>query len=205
LGTPTRIVSLRLRDEDDRIAIRAHDPREVRARYLRCRDISAPIRVMTQEYPAIDRIDRRLIALLLANARATAFMLADAIGRSASAVGRRQRALEEAGVITGYEARVDLARLGYRTIVHIKMTLESQRKDVLEAFEAAIVTSPSVVRCDLMSGNDDYLVTVRARDLTHFAAIHREELSRLPGVTRMESGFVLREVVSPRLPLALLD
>ncbi|MBY0303356.1 MULTISPECIES: Lrp/AsnC family transcriptional regulator [Sphingomonas] len=160
---------------------------------------------MTQEYPAIDRIDRRLIALLLANARATAFMLADAIGRSASAVGRRQRALEEAGVITGYEARVDLARLGYRTIVHIKMTLESQRKDVLEAFEAAIVTSPSVVRCDLMSGNDDYLVTVRARDLTHFAAIHREELSRLPGVTRMESGFVLREVVSPRLPLALLD
>ncbi|PCG15701.1 MULTISPECIES: Lrp/AsnC family transcriptional regulator [Sphingomonas] len=160
---------------------------------------------MTQEYPALDRIDRRLIALLLANARATAFMLADAIGRSASAVGRRQRALEEAGVITGYEARVDLARLGYRTIVHIKMTLESQRKDVLEAFEAAIATSPSVVRCDLMSGNDDYLVTVRARDLTHFAAIHREELSRLPGVTRMESGFVLREVVSPRLPLALLD
>lgn len=160
---------------------------------------------MTQETHALDRIDRQLVAHLLRNARATAFMLAEAIGRSATAIARRQRALEEAGVISGYEARVDFARLGYGTIVHIKMTLESQRKDVLEAFEAIIADSPSVVRCDLMSGNYDYLVTVRARDLSHFAQIHREELSRLPGVTQMESGFVLREVVGPRLPLALLD
>ena len=38
-----------------------------------------------------------------------------------------------------------------------------------------------------------------------FARMHREELSRLPGVTQMESGFVLREVVAPRLPLTLLE
>lgn len=160
---------------------------------------------MTQETATLDRIDRQLLTLLLRNARATAFTLAEAIGRSATAVARRQRALEEAGVITGYEARVDLARLGCATIVHIKMTLESQRKDVLDAFEAAIAASPSVVRCDLMSGSYDYLVTVRARDLGDFARIHRDELSQLPGVTQMESGFVLREVVSPRLPLSLLD
>ncbi|TCP37448.1 Lrp/AsnC family transcriptional regulator [Sphingomonas sp. BK235] len=160
---------------------------------------------MTQDSPQLDRIDRRLVQLLLTNARATAFTLSEAIGRSATAVARRQRALEEAGVITGYTARLDLARLGCATIVHIKMTLESQRKDVLDAFEAAIAVSPSVIRCDLMSGSYDYLVTVRARDLGDFARIHREELSRLPGVTQMESGFVLREVVSPRLPLTLLD
>lgn len=160
---------------------------------------------MTQETFTPDRIDRRLIALLLDNARATAFTLAEAIGRSATAVARRQRALEDAGVITGYTARVDLAKLGCGTIVHIKVTLESQRIDVLDAFETAIVTSPSVVRCELMSGSYDYLITVRARDLAHFAQIHRDELSRLPGVTQMESGFVLREVVAPRLPIALLE
>ncbi|MEH3120403.1 MAG: Lrp/AsnC family transcriptional regulator [Sphingomonas phyllosphaerae] len=160
---------------------------------------------MTQKDPALDRIDRRLIALLLDNARATAFTLAEAIGRSATAVARRQRALEEAGIITGYAARLDLARLGCQATVHIKMTLESQRIDVLDAFETAIVASPSVVRCELMSGSYDYLVTVRARDLGHFAQIHRDELSRLPGVTQMESGFVLKEVVAPRLPPALLE
>lgn len=160
---------------------------------------------MTPKPYALDRIDRRLIALLLDNARATAFTLAEAIGRSATAVARRQRALEEAGVITGYAARLNLAQLGCETTVHIKMTLESQRIDVLDAFETAIAASPSVVRCELMSGSYDYLVTVRARDLSHFAQIHRDELSRLPGVTQMESGFVLREVVAPRLPLALLE
>lgn len=160
---------------------------------------------MTQKTYVPDRIDRRLIALLLDNARATAFTLAEAIGRSATAVARRQRALEEAGVITGYAVRLDLAMLGCETIVHIKVTLESQRIDVLDAFETAIAASPSVVRCELMSGSYDYLVTVRARDLSDFARIHRDELSRLPGVTQMESGFVLREVVAPRLPLALLD
>ncbi|KQN94202.1 AsnC family transcriptional regulator [Sphingomonas sp. Leaf231] len=160
---------------------------------------------MTQETFAADRIDRRLLAMLLDNARATAFTLAEAIGRSATAVARRQRALEEAGVITGYAARLDLARLGCGTVVHIKVTLESQRIDVLDAFETAIAASPSVVRCDLMSGSYDYLVTVRVQDLSHFARIHRDELSRLPGVTQMESGFVLREVVASRLPLALLD
>jgi DNA-binding Lrp family transcriptional regulator len=160
---------------------------------------------MTQETADLDRIDRQLVATLSANARATSFGLADQIGRSPTAIARRLKTLEERGVITGYAAQLDLATLGYPTIVHIKMTLESQRKDVLDAFEAAVIASPSVVRCDLMSGTDDYLVTIRARDLTHFAEIHREELSRLPGVTRMESGFVLREVVAPRLPRDLLE
>lgn len=159
---------------------------------------------MTQKNIALDRIDRRLLALLRDNARATAFTLAEAIGRSATAVARRQRALEEAGIITGYAARLDLAKLGCETTVHIKVTLESQRIDVLDAFETAIAGSPSVVRCDLMSGSYDYLVTVRARDLGDFARIHRDELSRLPGVTQMESGFVLREVVPSRLPITLL-
>lgn len=160
---------------------------------------------MTPKTIALDRIDRRLLALLRDNARATAFTLAEAIGRSATAVARRQRALEEAGVITGYAAQFDLAKLGRETTVHIKVTLESQRIDILDAFETAIVSSPSVVGCDLMSGSYDYLVTVRARDLGDFARIHRDELSRLPGVTQMESGFVLREVVSARLPIALLS
>ena len=159
---------------------------------------------MMPETQPLDRVDRQLLSLLVTNARATSFALAEAIGRSATAIARRLRTLEERGLIAGYEARLDLAALGWPTIVHIKMTLESQRKDVMEAFEAAVTASPSVVKCDLMSGTDDYLVTVRTRDLSHFAEVHREELSHLPGVTRMESGFVLREVVAERLPGGVL-
>ncbi len=151
----------------------------------------------------LDRLDWRIIAELAAQGRATHHAVGEALGRSPTAVARRQKALEDAGVVVGYGAKLDLRRLGYGTIAHIKIKLESQRKDVLEAFEAAVAASPSIVRCDLMSGTDDYLVTVLARSLDDFADVHREELSRLPGVVQMESGFVLREIVKPRLPQQL--
>lgn len=154
--------------------------------------------------PVLDAVDWQIVRALTANGRITQNALGEAIGRSPTAVARRQAALEEGGVIAGYEAKLDLRRLGHGTIVHIKIGLGSQRAEALQAFEDAVAACPSVVRCDLMSGTDDYLVTVLARSLDHFAEIHRAELSHLPGVVRMESGFVLREVVKPRLPPALL-
>lgn len=159
---------------------------------------------MEKSFNDLDRLDRQLLDELSRNGRATHQALGDAIGRSPSAIARRQKIMEDWGIIAGYQARLDLPQLGLTTHVHIKIALESQRKDVMEAFERAIANSPSVVQCDLMSGSDDYMVTVIARSLDHFAEIHREELSRLPGVVRMESGFVLREVVKKRLPPGLL-
>lgn len=149
----------------------------------------------------LDKVDRKLLLLLAQQGRLTHQALSDAIGRSPTVVARRQRVLEERGLITGYRATVDLGKLGHGVTVFIKMTLAGQSKADLEAFEQAIMLCPSAVHCCLMSGVDDYLVTVRVASLAHFAEVHREELSALPGVVRMESGFVLKEVVPPRLPL----
>lgn len=148
----------------------------------------------------LDSIDRKLLRLLNRDGRATHQQLGEEIGRSPTSIARRQRALEEAGVIRGYHAKLDLNQLGYGARVHIRMSLASQSREQLDAFEDAVLASPSVVHCELMSGSDDYFVTVLVKSLDHFAEIHREELSRLPGVVRMETGFVLRQVVEPRLP-----
>ena len=148
----------------------------------------------------LDRLDLKLLRELFENGRATHYALSERVGLSPSAIARRQRALEQDGLIEGYEAKLNMRRLGNGTIAHIKVSLGSQSASQFDAFEAAVAQSPSVVRCELMSGTDDYLITVLARSLDHFAQIHREELSRLPGVVRMESGFVLREVVKPRIP-----
>jgi DNA-binding Lrp family transcriptional regulator len=56
----------------------------------------------------------------------------------------------------------------------------------------------------MMSGEDDYIITVLAHDLADFERVHKEQLSRLPGVARLRSSFVLREVVSRPLPLSSL-
>lgn len=153
----------------------------------------------------LDAVDRKLLQQLSTDARATHQQMGESIGRSPTSIARRQRAMEESGLIRGYQADLDVEKLGYGARVHIRMTLASQSREQLDAFEQAIAASPSVVQCELMSGSDDYFVSLLVRSLDHFAQIHREELSRLPGVVRMESSFVLRQVVEPRLPPGWAD
>lgn len=148
----------------------------------------------------IDKVDTTLLSELTSNARASQVDLAARVGLSSTAVARRQKALEEAGFIRGYQAVLDLKRFGLSTTVLVRITLESQSEDALKSFEAGILECPSVVRCFLMSGSDDYLVIVLARDIEDFERIHRTELSRLPRVARIQSSFAMREVVNRSVP-----
>jgi Lrp/AsnC family transcriptional regulator, leucine-responsive regulatory protein len=148
----------------------------------------------------LDHVDTAILSELTRNARASQVELAERAGLSSTAVARRQKALEEEGFIRGYQAVLDLARFGLATTVLVRVTLESQNEEALKSFEAALVDSPSVVRCFLMSGSDDYIVIVMARDIEDFERIHRTELSRLPRVARIQSSFALREVVDRAVP-----
>jgi DNA-binding Lrp family transcriptional regulator len=88
--------------------------------------------------------------------------------------------------------------------VMVQISLKSQSEELLNAFEQAVASAPSIVSCHLMSGEDDYLITVMARDLADFERIHKEQLSRLPGVVRLKSSFALREVANRPLPASCL-
>jgi DNA-binding Lrp family transcriptional regulator len=149
---------------------------------------------------ALDRKDLAILAELTTNARASHTELASKIGLSSTALARRQKALEDEGYIHGYQASLDLAQFGLTTTVLVRIALESQSEEALKAFEAEVVKSPSVVRCFLMSGTDDYILIVLARDIQDFERIHRTELSRLPRVARVQSSFALREVVNRAVP-----
>ena len=154
--------------------------------------------------PAIDRADRRLLLELSQRGRATNVELAQAVHLSASAVARRQRALEEAGVIRGYSADIDAAALGFNTTVVVQVTLKGQSEAELSEFEQAVKQCDSVLRCLLMSGSDDYLLVLLVRDLVDFERVHKTQLSRLPHVARIQSSFALRDVVRRALPADLL-
>jgi Lrp/AsnC family transcriptional regulator, leucine-responsive regulatory protein len=148
----------------------------------------------------IDKIDTRILAQLSANARVSMVDLAIQVGLSSTAIARRQRSLEENGFIRGYEAVLDLSRFGLRTTVLVRIALESQSDQALKSFEAGVLNCPSVIRCFLMSGSDDYVAIVLARDIEDFERIHRTELSRLPRVARIQSSFAMREVVNRAVP-----
>jgi Lrp/AsnC family leucine-responsive transcriptional regulator len=152
----------------------------------------------------LDALDRAILGALLEDGRLSQVELAERVPLSPTAIARRIRALEEKGVIEGYQARINRQALGLGMTVIVHIGLTSQNEDLLKAFEEAVAKAPSVVSCHLMSGEDDYLLGVMARDLADYERIHKEQLSRLPGVARLKSSFVLRDVTDRPLPTSCL-
>ena len=143
----------------------------------------------------LDAIDRRLLSVLQRSGRVTNAELAEAVNLSASACHRRVQRLESEGIIARYVAILDARRMGRPTTVFVEITLQSQADEVLEAFERAVARVPDLLECHLTAGTADYLLKILARDTDDFARIHRQYLTRLPGVAQMHSSFALRTVV----------
>lgn len=138
--------------------------------------------------------DAAILRLIQADSSQSIAQLAAAVGLSNSACQRRIKALEEAGIIEGYAARLSARELGLGLHAFVEISLVGQSKDVLERFEAAARSFDDILECHLMAGSSDYLLRVAARDLDHFDAIHRNCLSRLPGVASMRSNFSIRAI-----------
>jgi len=152
----------------------------------------------------LDTLDRAILAALLDDGRLSQVQLSERVPLSPTAIARRIRTLEASGIIEGYQARIDRRAMGLEMTVLIFISLQSQSEDGLRAFEAATEAAPSVIGCQLLSGDEDYLLTVLARDLADYERIHRHELARLPGVARLRSTFVLRDVKARTIPASVL-
>ena len=143
----------------------------------------------------MDDIDARLLSALQRDGRQTVTDLAAAVGLSPTPCARRLARLEAEGVIEGYSARVDQARIGFPVSVFIQVELESQSKDAIDAFERAVRGFDRVMECHLMTGTRDILMRVVAADLTDFDRFLEDKLMRVPGIRSMRSSFALRTMV----------
>jgi len=148
----------------------------------------------------LDELDAAILRYLERDGRATNFDVGEAVGLSASAASRRIQALEASGAIRGYRALVDDRLLGKRRTVYIRVTLERQSADVLNAFETAIRKIKGIVSCHLMAGQYDYMLVARVAGIDGYGRLHQNELSRLPGVTRLETSFAMRDVLEDPKP-----
>lgn len=144
----------------------------------------------------IDKLDLSILRELQENARITNVELSDKVGLSPSACSRRLEQLQSNGVISAYQAVISNKALGQTITAIIHITLSSQADDHLRQFEAAIEKCPHVVACFLMSGECDYIIRVNAADMPQFEQIHKMWLSTLPGVSRMQTSFAMREVIN---------
>lgn len=150
----------------------------------------------------LDRIDCQLLAALQQNARLTVAELAERVSLSPSPCWRRVKALEEAGLIQGYQARLSASQLGYGVTAFVSVMMGSHTQDVARAFEAKLEEIPEIIACHNVSGRYDFLLEVVAQDLNAFGEFVRDTLQTLPGVKEFHSSFSLKAVKDQRkLPI----
>lgn len=150
----------------------------------------------------LDGIDWRILRELQADARITNLALSRRVGLSAPSCLRRVRALEEAGIITGYRAMLDIRALGYEVAAFVFVGLASQAERDLAAFEARIAEWPYVRRCYILSGEIDFLLDCVAPDLRALQGFVIGELTAAPNVDSVRTALTIRQVKdAPAVPI----
>jgi len=143
---------------------------------------------------SLDRFDNLILDALQKDGRVSNVQLAAMVSLSESACLRRVRALEDSGVIDRYAAMVSQPKVGLSGNVFVHIGLHREEESELAAFEEAVKNIPEVMECYLMTGEFDYLLRVVVSDMADFERLHRDSLTRLPGVARVNSSVAIRTV-----------
>jgi DNA-binding Lrp family transcriptional regulator len=146
----------------------------------------------------LDATDRKIIGQLRVNGRMPNNELATKVSLSPSACLRRVRMLEQSGAIRGYAAIVAESVADEGVVAIVRITLDKQTEEYLNRFEQAVRMHPEIAECYLMTGDADYILRATAASTAAYERIHKEILSRLPGVARINSSFAMRSVLRSR-------
>lgn len=140
----------------------------------------------------LDAYDRRILNALQRDGRLTNVQLADEIGLSASPCLRRVRQLEEAGVISGYQATLDADAVGLGLTVFIGVKVDRHHEDEAQKFQQMVSVLPEVISAHIVSGESDFLLHVVVPDLRSYDRFLTDTLLKMPSVRDIRSNFAIR-------------
>lgn len=150
----------------------------------------------------LDDIDRQLLAAMQSEGRITNVDLADRVGLTPPPCLRRVRALEEGGVIKGYHADLDAAKLGYSITVFAMVSLKSQAEEDLRKFEEHMRELAEVRECHMLNGEIDFILKIVSKDLQSFQEFLTSKLTPAPNVASIKTSLTIRTAKSvPGVPL----
>ncbi|MGQ4275857.1 leucine-responsive transcriptional regulator Lrp [Pseudidiomarina sp. E22-M8] len=153
--------------------------------------------MFTAEEPVeitIDRIDRKILRLLQQEGRLSNVAIARRVGLSPTACSERVRKLEKEGVIEGYHARINPAKLGANLMVFVEITLTRTSSDAFAEFSEAVQKTPEILECHLVAGDFDFLIKARVPDMPSYRKLLGETLLMMPGVNESRTYVVMEEV-----------
>jgi DNA-binding Lrp family transcriptional regulator len=146
----------------------------------------------------MDAVNRKIVAELQSDGRVTVTELAARVGLSVSPCHRRLRDLERSGAIRGYRAVVDPDALGLRFEALAFVTMRQEDRETLLSFEAGVTAIPEVIQAQRLFGDPDYLLRILTKDLAAYQVLEDDHLAALPGVQRITSTLVMKQIVNDR-------
>lgn len=150
----------------------------------------------------MDQIDKKIVEALINDGRASVETIAEIVGLSATPARRRIKRLEEQGVIKGYSAIVDAEKCGLELALHVLITLTVGDEEIMTRFESDVMRLPEVQRCDLIAGENCYLLSCRVPNMKYYNDYLRKTVVNLPGVYAVQTRIVIGNVKdSLQLPL----
>ena len=144
----------------------------------------------------LDKKDRRILAVLQQRGNIPNNELADLVNLSPSTCLRRVKRLEELGVIRGYVALLDAAKIGRSLCVFVRVKLDHKSRADVERFEAEVLKYPEVTECHVVMGEDDFILKIVVADLNDFQKFLLDHLTAIQGLGTVISSAVLRQVKS---------
>lgn len=150
---------------------------------------------------SLDRFDKLLLDALQKDGALTNAELSQKVNLSASQCSRRRSALEDAGYIDGYAARLNALQLGFRFRAIVRVNLQGHGKGTETQFARWVERQPEIQSAFSVSGDADYVLQVRTHDLDSFSEFMHEKLLIQPQVAQVRSDIILRSTKDS----ALLD
>jgi Lrp/AsnC family transcriptional regulator, leucine-responsive regulatory protein len=142
----------------------------------------------------MDEIDHDILRHLQESGRMSNLELARAIGLSPTPTSRRVRRLESSGAIRGYRAVVDPAAIQRSFQVLVWVDLVQGTREIIEAFEQALLDIPDVIEAQRLFGEPDYLLRVAVRDSDAYERLYTNRLAALPGVSKARSQIGMKVI-----------
>lgn len=151
----------------------------------------------------IDVIDRHILEILQQNSQLSNQELADRVALSPSPCSRRVKQLEQSGFIKKYVALLSPEKMALNLSIMVFVGLDTHAPNKMQNFELAIKNMPEVTQCYLIAGHSaDYLLKVHTTNLDQFQKFLMEKLTRIDGVSNVQSNFVLKSIIdNTALPL----
>lgn len=142
----------------------------------------------------IDDIDLKILAELNENAKMSLKELSETLNLSRTPTYERIKKLEEAGIITGYHAKIDYGKLRSQMTVYTQISLQQHQEKHIKHFENVILQLKEVLSCSHISGSNDYLLKIVVDDLEDYRNFISQRLSEIDYLQHVESSFVLKEI-----------